>query len=107
MRGHGTVMVGEAMPIAAATALGTSLSCFSPLLFLLALHRDKKGSEDVLGAGLTPASSERPDSGERNGLTELEASMGKPFSVLHEYNKNKFPKAPDKPSKSVMWCPVS
>lgn len=86
--------------------LGNSLGVvLFPLLFLLA--SDSECFHDVSVDSLTHTSSKCPDLGERKGLTKLETSMGKPFSVLHEYNKNKFPKAPDKPSKSVMWCPVS
>lgn len=43
MRGHGTAMVGEAMPIAAATALGTFLSCFFPPAFPSGFAQGQEG----------------------------------------------------------------
>jgi len=90
------------LPGAAGPALGLLLF---PPLFLLAL--DREGFPHVLVGSLTRTSRKRPDFGERKGLTKLETRMGKPFSVLHEHHQNKRPKAPDKPSQSVMWCPVS
>lgn len=102
------MMVGKEVFIAPGLpgALGTSLGMVLFLLLFL-LASDREGFHDVSVDGLTHTSSKCPNFGERKGLMKLETSMGKPFSVLREYNKNKFPKAPDKPSKSVMWCPVS
>lgn len=77
----------------AARGWGTSLrGVLFPLLFLPA--SDREGFCDVFADGFTPTSSEHPDFGERKSLMKLETSMGKPFPVPHEYNKNKFPKSP-------------
>lgn len=76
----------------AAGGSGSLCGVLFPLPFLPA--SDREGFCNVFADGLTPTSSEDPDFGERKSLMKAETSMGKPFPVLHKYQKNKSPKGP-------------
>lgn len=86
-------------------AAGSSLALLAlPSLFLPALHRD--APRDVSGDGLVHTSSKCSDFGEERS-NEARDKHGKALSMLHGWNKNKFPRAPDRRGRAVMWCPVS